>query len=165
MLFDLLLIGSLVIMLAWFPCCEGGEECPQCSGSGVNAPEAMTAVISGMGDNNCSDCDTHDGTYVCGGFSVLGAQCRWKWTGTGGDCGTYQEVDVIIYYSAPTYNIQGTLYFTGVGHYDTHNWQKVLGASKPDCESFSSESVTFFGSTSAYHCDASSATFTVTSGG
>jgi len=177
MLFDLLLIASLVIMLAWYPCCPavlpGYAVCTYCIASGNNAPQYVTVVLAGSADDDCTNCEAYDGTYVV----EWSTTCQWYKAYAESECGspiTGKDVWIIIYgdgSGGTPYYIWGRFAQTWLSDH-FYYFKSTEQAAKFDCLSpdeeytlsYTSEQIGGLGGSGNKECDMSSATLTVSFG-
>lgn len=137
----------------WWPgcgCCGGGDcPCDQCSSGGGPSQYQMDLAGHAAGTEcDIAECASLDGAYIldCGGSGVgFCAAENCAWTGDAVTaCSTHSNT--------PSLNIfRDCDNVFGAG--DTHYWafvvgpassfKKDYGASKPDCNSFSSEDIPF----------------------
>lgn len=143
--------------MGWYPCCCKKPACQYCTAT----PTQLQVVISGVVDQDCSDCDSLNGTFTLD--QVDGNACQWNYDNDSlSTCFTNES------YTAEIYLQSGTTYFLWVryigdtgGSGGTIEWLENLGTTKPDCSAWSSQSVSYHTDTIS-ECDGTSATCAVT---
>jgi len=171
---DVALLLAFAVMLAWYPCCgetlPGYAACTYCLGSGNNAPQYVTVVLSGAADDDCTDCESYDGTYVV----EHDEQCEWQTAYSETECGfTNKNIWIIAYGDgggATPYYLWGRFGQEGVSP-NLYYFYGTQQAGKFDCLSpdeeytlsYNSEDIGGFGGGNN-ECDLSGATLVVSFG-
>ena len=171
LLMELLLLASFVVMLAWYPCCcDDGVpayvECAYCDGTGDNAPQYMTVELAGIANDECTECDNYNGTYVL--ENIITNPCYWRWrteSDLSCDVATYEQV--VLVYSAGL----GTILHVNFYQYtdpDANIYNFYEGSPSTACLELTDVDIPYNAMTANglpdSRCDFSSSTCTVTSG-
>ena len=141
-------------------CCE---SCTKCDGN--DAPQAWSITISGITNDNCTDCANYDGTYTLASFIETGGVCTWSAGAVFDDeCsidgfGT-RGISLKIYQSGADFIIDVQMDLNTSGSEDL-KWSKNYSTTKPDCDNLSGESLATTTDNST-ECSNGSATCTIT---
>jgi hypothetical protein len=117
-------------------CCEEGCECANCN------PAADTCDfqidISGVSNNTCMTCSNLDGAYIVGPADLIAflPDCRWQLVET--EC-TYVSFDFRVNDIGSGNYVVNVSFNTSGGSF--WSWGKLYLGAKPNCASFSSESM------------------------
>ena len=165
MLVDWLIFALSLCAVATFTCCCGGGT-TTCSHCDSPPSDTMQVVLSGISNDDCTDCATLDGAYELSRIADSFG-CQWQYIFSGADCGASQlRVVLSDFAPAGTVEVQLEFLYGGFNHYITWN-DVITSAGLPwtvDCE-FSSLSLPFVNVTGpgAHPCGGSGSTATVTS--
>ncbi len=143
--------------------CATCDDCEDCK-SGLT-PGLVKAVIAGVADDNCSDCDLWDGTYIVprnNGVQQIGSDCEW-WMGSISSAMScpHGSPDAEISIAGYALGYKTSVKFRITGVMSCWSWFIDTDNALPDCVDWDTTDIPY-NSQTQYCCDFSSATCKLT---
>ncbi len=151
---QLLKVGSSLANSPDCCCDECNEDCALCL---TCKPEELEVTFAGFAEGTCGTCSFFNDTFILNAFPVR--LCFWDIQID--ECNADRiAVQLAINGSTFDYELRATIF---VGGARVARFEANLGASQPECTTWSSVGTTNLGGLTAWVCDDDAATCTITS--